>query len=128
MADFKARFDDIDDQFLARLYLLEDLNISFDDYSSQSQLILEEYEAEFRDAIVDIQSHIQQLNMASSTTITPELTSQIIIATEAIPRAHFMPPAHDVAIADPSIMFEHLNNWAFTQGFTYVKLSTKKDR
>ena len=35
IADFKARFDDINDRFLARLYLLEDLNISnFDDYSS----------------------------------------------------------------------------------------------
>ena len=35
IADFKARFDDINNRFLARLYLLEDLNISnFDDYSS----------------------------------------------------------------------------------------------
>jgi hypothetical protein len=35
MADFKARFDDINDRFLARLYLLKDLTISdLDDYSS----------------------------------------------------------------------------------------------
>ena len=54
IADFKARFDDINDRFLARLYLLKDNISDFDDYSSQSQLILEEYEAKFRDAIVDI--------------------------------------------------------------------------
>ena len=48
--------------------------------------------------------------MALSATITPELASQIIVTTEAIPRAHLVPPAHDVAIADPSVMFEHLNN------------------
>src|SRR3979409_1868000 len=59
--------------------------------------------------------------------ITPELSSQIASAIEAIPAPHREPPIHGTIVADPTVAFVRIQDWAFTQGYAFVTES-KNDR
>ncbi|KAG4428081.1 hypothetical protein IFR05_016436, partial [Cadophora sp. M221] len=55
-------------------------------------------------------------------TITPELQQQLQIAYEAIPEAHrHGPPVHKSVVESSAVALKHLNDYAFTQGYAYVK-------
>lgn len=46
--------------------------------------------------------------------ITPELSSQIASAIEAIPAPHREPLIHGTIVADPTVAFVRIQDWAFT--------------
>jgi hypothetical protein len=61
------------------------------------------------------------------TTINSKLAEQIAYATEAIPANHRLQPAHNIVVSGPEEAFQHLQDWAFTQGCAYV-VESKVDR
>jgi hypothetical protein len=59
-------------------------------------------------------------------TITPLLASQIAAVIEARPEHYRKQPAHEVIVSDLNMTSQHLQDWAFTQGFTFVMESYKE--
>jgi hypothetical protein len=55
--------------------------------------------------------------------ITLELQAQIDRAIEAIPVSHREPPLHGTVVADPAIAFDRIQDWAFINGYAFVKES-----
>src|ERR1700722_11028129 len=61
-------------------------------------------------------------------TRTPELLRQIPTAIEAIPESHRGPPEAGTPVADPESAFAHVQDWAFIEGFAFVKASKSSTR
>jgi hypothetical protein len=54
-------------------------------------------------------------------TVTPELHRQIAAAIEAILPPHREPPDDSIVVADPSSAFDRIQDWAFCEGYAFVK-------
>jgi hypothetical protein len=59
----------------------------------------------------------------SSSTITPELSGRINSVIKSIYPANRVAPSDYEAVVDPESGVQRINDWAFTQGFGYVKFS-----
>ena len=69
------------------------------------------------------------MNYASAaSSVTLLLASQIAIATDALPPAHLVTPAHGESFKTPEEALQRLQDWAFTQGFAVVTESKRKGR
>jgi len=64
----------------------------------------------------------------SSSTVTPELQSQIDEAITTLPPAHCRPPLKGEVVESPASGYIRLQDWAFTHGFCLVIESAKGDR
>ena len=62
------------------------------------------------------------------TTIYAQLAEQIATAIEAIPTDHRLQPKHGMVVSGPEAAFQHLQDWAFTAGYTYIIESYIGDR
>ena len=67
-------------------------------------------------------------SVASATTMTPELASQIEAATAALPAAHKLLPQEQEIVESKEAALQQLQNWAFTQGFALAVESNRADR
>ena len=61
-------------------------------------------------------------------TVTPELHRQIAAAIEAILPPHREPPDDSIVVADPSSAFDRIQDWAFCEGYAFVKASANAVR
>ena len=77
-----------------------------------------------------ISAQLGQVSATSTTasTVTPLLAAQIALATKALPSDHLLILTHGESFKTPEEAFQHLQDWAFTKGFTVVTESTRKGR
>jgi hypothetical protein len=61
------------------------------------------------------------------TTISAALHCQLAEAIEAIPTTHLNAPVAGEAVADPDAFYIRLQDWAFSQGYAFVKSSGKNE-
>lgn len=60
--------------------------------------------------------------------MTPELYRQIAAAIEVILPPHREPPDDSIVVADPSSAFDRIQDWAFCEGYAFVKASANAVR
>lgn len=65
---------------------------------------------------------------SATSTVTPLLASQIMIATKVLPSAHLSTPAYGELFKTSDEAHQRLQDWAFTQGFAVVTESKWKGR
>ena len=54
------------------------------------------------------------LVLRPSNTMTPEVLAQITKVIKNLPPEHLIPPQNNVAVSDPALFWNHLNDFAFT--------------
>jgi hypothetical protein len=62
--------------------------------------------------------------MSISTTLPPSLQADINQARANIPRAHYERP--EGVVSSPATAFIHINDWAFLNGFAYIKTASSE--
>jgi hypothetical protein len=150
MSNFQAQFNKLNNDTHAQLTALDIGNKPqfqdiFNDYSSQfSDIVgainaratllaseIKESARESKPAVAIGNSHAESSArppLITLTTVTSELTSQITQAIKAIPIYRRQPPENNAAVSDPQLVFDHINDYAFTRGYAFIKFSASKDR
>jgi hypothetical protein len=73
--------------------------------------------------ITSIYNFFSPFNMANSASLPPKLQAQLDEARAKIPIDRRRVPSYNSVVSHPNTAFTHINNWAFLNGYAYVRAS-----